>query len=128
MVIIDGKKISNEICQELKTEIVNLKQHQITPKLVIIQVGDVAASNIYVRNKLRLAKTLEVIAVVQKYPDHLSNDELIDIIHKLNNDPYVHGILVQMPLPKHIDEATIIANINPVKDVDCFHLENIGKL
>jgi methylenetetrahydrofolate dehydrogenase (NADP+)/methenyltetrahydrofolate cyclohydrolase len=128
MITIDGKKISEEICQELMLDIANLKQRHIIPRLVIVQVGNVSASNIYVRNKLKLAEKLGVVAEIKKYPDDLSNDELISIIHELNKNSQVHGILVQMPLPKHIDEATIIANINPIKDVDCFHLENIGKL
>jgi methylenetetrahydrofolate dehydrogenase (NADP+)/methenyltetrahydrofolate cyclohydrolase len=128
MTIIDGKKVSEEISQKLKLEIANLKQRNITPRLVIIQVGNVAASNIYVRNKLRLSEKLGVVTEIKKYPESLPNDELIKIIHKLNNDSLVNGILVQMPLPKHIDESHIIANISPSKDVDCFHLINIGKL
>jgi methylenetetrahydrofolate dehydrogenase (NADP+)/methenyltetrahydrofolate cyclohydrolase len=128
MTIIDGKKVSHDICEDLKKQIIQLKSKNIIPKLVIIQIGSNQASNVYVRNKIRLANQLEVIVDLQKLPNEITNDQLIALISKLNSDVSVNGILVQMPLPTHINEANVIAHINPDKDVDCFHLSNIGKL
>jgi methylenetetrahydrofolate dehydrogenase (NADP+)/methenyltetrahydrofolate cyclohydrolase len=128
MTIIDGKKISEDINQELKIEIDQLKKSNIIPKLIIVQVGNFPASNVYVRNKLRLSDRLGAITELKKYPEDLPSGELISIIQKLNADNSVNGILVQMPLPKHINETDVIAAIDPSKDVDCFHLVNIGKL
>ncbi|MDR1234469.1 MAG: bifunctional methylenetetrahydrofolate dehydrogenase/methenyltetrahydrofolate cyclohydrolase [Mycoplasmataceae bacterium] len=128
MVIIDGKKISNEISEQLKSQIALLKTENIVPKLVIIQIGSNPASNVYVRNKIRLGEKLGVKIQLQKLLENITNDDLLVEIQKFNNDKSINGILVQMPLPPHINEANIIAHIDPSKDVDCFHLENIGKL
>jgi methylenetetrahydrofolate dehydrogenase (NADP+)/methenyltetrahydrofolate cyclohydrolase len=128
MTIIDGKQISEQICNELSTEIQHLQNMQITPTLVIIQVGDNPASNIYVRNKLRLSDKLGAKTLVQKLPQTITQAELIKLINELNHDSSVNGILVQMPLPNHISENVVIESITPLKDVDCFHLINVGKL
>jgi methylenetetrahydrofolate dehydrogenase (NADP+)/methenyltetrahydrofolate cyclohydrolase len=128
MTIIDGKQVSQKICDELKEQIIKLKDINIVPKLVILQIGDNPASNVYVRNKIRLGQKLNVNVVLQKLPIEINNEQLLESIKKLNNDDSVNGILVQMPLPSHINETNIIAHINPDKDVDCFHLSNIGKL
>jgi methylenetetrahydrofolate dehydrogenase (NADP+)/methenyltetrahydrofolate cyclohydrolase len=128
MILIDGKAISNEICKELELEIKHLAGESIVPTLVIIQVGHNPASDVYVRNKLRLSQKLNVNTSIQKYPETITNEELLASITKLNKDPKINGILVQMPLPKHIDERQVIATIDPNKDVDCFHLINIGRL
>ncbi|GHU32684.1 hypothetical protein FACS1894166_06510 [Bacilli bacterium] len=128
MTLIDGKAISNDICKELELEIKHLASEGIVPTLVIIQVGHNPASDVYVRNKLRLSQRLNVNTTIEKYSETITNDELLASIVKLNKDFKVNGILVQMPLPKHIDERQVIATIDPNKDVDCFHLINIGKL
>jgi methylenetetrahydrofolate dehydrogenase (NADP+)/methenyltetrahydrofolate cyclohydrolase len=128
MVLIDGKKIANDIINELKQEVINLSHKHIIPTLVIIQVGDEYASNVYIKNKLRIAQQLQIKAELKRLDKTITNEALINMIETLNTDPNINGILVQMPLPKHINEADIIKHINPDKDVDCFHLINIGKL
>jgi methylenetetrahydrofolate dehydrogenase (NADP+)/methenyltetrahydrofolate cyclohydrolase len=121
MTIIDGKQISDSICDELIAEIKFLHNKQIIPTLVIIQIGDNSASNIYVRNKLRLSDKLGAKTTVHKLPVDITQVKLIELIHQLNNDDTINGILVQMPLPAHINETIVIENIHPNKDVDCFH-------
>ncbi len=128
MKIIDGKLISSQICEELKKEIEELKSKNITPCLKIIQVGDNQASNVYVRNKVRLSETVGVNTTVDKFPETISQEELINEIKKLNEDKSVNGILVQLPIPKHISEKEVIEAIDEDKDVDCFSLTNVGKL
>ncbi|MDE6477204.1 MAG: hypothetical protein K2L48_03360 [Mycoplasmoidaceae bacterium] len=128
MKIIDGKLISSQICEELKKEIEELKSKNITPCLKIIQVGDNQASNVYVRNKVRLSETVGVNTTVDKFPETISQEELINEIKKLNADKSVNGILVQLPIPKHISEKEVIEAIDEDKDVDCFSLTNVGKL
>jgi methylenetetrahydrofolate dehydrogenase (NADP+)/methenyltetrahydrofolate cyclohydrolase len=128
MTIIDGKKVSQKICDVLKTKVQKLQSHHIVPKLAIVQIGANPASNVYVRNKIRLGDSLAITTNLHKLPVETTNTALLDLITKLNNDVTVNGILVQMPLPSHIDEANVIAHIDPNKDVDCFHLSNIGKL
>ncbi len=128
MEIIDGKLISSQICEELKKEIEQLKTKGITPCLKIIQVGDNQASNVYVRNKIRLSETVGINTTVDKFNESISEKELIDEISKLNADKNVNGILVQLPIPKHIDEKNVIEAIDSNKDVDCFSWCNVGKL
>ncbi|GHU49499.1 hypothetical protein FACS189459_1180 [Bacilli bacterium] len=125
MNIIDGKIISRNILEDLKHK---LKNMSIIPKLVIIQVGDNQASNVYVRNKLKLSNEVGINTVIEKLPENTSQDDLIKLLNKLNNDKDINGILVQLPLPKHIDESLILESINPNKDVDCFNSKNVGKL
>jgi methylenetetrahydrofolate dehydrogenase (NADP+)/methenyltetrahydrofolate cyclohydrolase len=121
MTIIDGKQISDSVCDELSAEILALRSKQIIPTLVIVQIGDNSASNIYVRNKLRLSEKLGAVTTVKKLPLEVTQAELLELIHQLNKDNNVNGILVQMPLPSHINETIVIENIDPDKDVDCFH-------
>jgi methylenetetrahydrofolate dehydrogenase (NADP+)/methenyltetrahydrofolate cyclohydrolase len=128
MTIIDGKKVSRYICDELRKQITDLKIKNIIPKLVILQIGSNSASNVYIRNKMRLGNELHVDVELRKLSMETNNAELLRLIGELNIDKSVNGILVQMPLPMHINETNIIAHINPDKDVDCFHLSNIGKL
>ncbi|MDR1991855.1 MAG: bifunctional methylenetetrahydrofolate dehydrogenase/methenyltetrahydrofolate cyclohydrolase [Mycoplasmataceae bacterium] len=128
MIIIDGKKVSQEICAQLELQVEQFKSLDIIPTLAIIQLGSNFASNVYIRNKIRLADELGIATKLHKLPIDTTNDALLTLIKQLNEDAQINGILVQMPLPAHISEANIIANINPNKDVDCFHLENIGKL
>ncbi|MDR0857038.1 MAG: bifunctional methylenetetrahydrofolate dehydrogenase/methenyltetrahydrofolate cyclohydrolase [Mycoplasmataceae bacterium] len=128
MKLIDGKKISSEIKEELKKEIVFLKTKDIVPTLVIVQVGNNQASNVYVRNKIKLSNELGANTSLLHFDEDVTEEHLLQEIKNLNEDDTVNGILVQLPLPKHIDENKIIEHISPIKDVDCFHLENVGKL
>ena len=126
--IIDGKKIAEEIKQELKKDISALAKKGIIPALAVVLVGEDNASQIYVKNKERVAKELGINSQIIKLGDKTSQEELEKIIKKLNQDKNIHGILVQLPLPAQLDEKRIINLIDPAKDVDCFHPENIGKM
>ncbi|AHC39447.1 bifunctional methylenetetrahydrofolate dehydrogenase/methenyltetrahydrofolate cyclohydrolase FolD [Ehrlichia muris] len=127
--IINGKAIAEDITSTLATCISDLKlQHNLTPCLIVILVGDDPASHLYVRNKQRKAEMLGLKSETVLLPSTTSESSLIDKIRELNNDDSVHGILVQLPVPKHIDKNLIINTIDPRKDVDGFHNENVGKL
>lgn len=128
MAIIDGKLVAKTICDQLQQELITLNEKNINCHLVIIQVGDVYASNIYVKNKQLVSERVGLKTTIKKFPETITQEELIGYIVELNDDHSVNGILVQLPLPKHINETLIIATINPNKDVDCFHLNNVGKL
>ena len=126
---IDGKALAQELRDSLAVEVKQL-QHQrgITPGLTVILVGEDPASQVYVRNKVRQTKEVGMISNEIRMSADSSQQALLDELDKLNNDPAVHGILVQLPLPKHIDEALIINTILPEKDVDGFHPMNSGRL
>lgn len=126
--IIDGKKISEEIKMEIKAEVEKLKQRNIIPKLVAVLVGDNPASQVYVRNKGKMCLEVGMESETMNLPSDTTEQKLLELIHQLNNDPKVSGILVQLPLPKQINESAIINAIAPEKDVDCFHPFNVGKL
>ncbi len=128
MKIIDGKLVQSQICDELKKEIEKLKSRNIVPTLKIIQVGDNQASNVYVRNKIKLSETVGINTTVDKLPENITETELINRIKDLNNDKNINGILVQLPIPSHLSEKEVIETIVPDKDVDCFNLVNVGKL
>ncbi len=128
MKIIDGKLVQSQICDELKKEIEELKSRNIVPTLKIIQVGDNQASNVYVRNKIKLSETVGINTTVDKLPENITETELINRIKDLNNDKNINGILVQLPIPSHLSEKEVIETIVPDKDVDCFNLVNVGKL
>jgi methylenetetrahydrofolate dehydrogenase (NADP+)/methenyltetrahydrofolate cyclohydrolase len=128
MTTIDGKKVSEAIANELTSEIAILKQNGVTPTLVIIQVGSNPASDVYVRNKLRLSERLGAKTIIKKLEPTITQTQLHHIIKELNSDDSVNGILVQLPIPAHLNETLVIEEINPNKDVDCFHLANVGKL
>ncbi len=125
--IIDGKKIAKDLRQNLKNEIQNLKNN-VKPYLVVILIGNNTASKIYVKNKEKSASEVGIKSKVIKLEVNISEKDLIKKIEYLNLDINVHGILVQLPLPKHIDERKIISKINPIKDVDGFHPVNVGNL
>ena len=126
---IDGKALAQELRDSLAVEVAQLQQERgITPGLTVILVGEDPASQVYVRNKVRQTKEVGMISNEIKLPAETSEQALLDELDKLNNDPAVHGILVQLPLPKHIDEALIIDTILPEKDVDGFHPMNSGRL
>ena len=126
--IIDGKAIAAQIREEAKNEVEALKDRGVTPCLAAVLVGDVAASEVYVKNKRQACKKVGITSVLHTPAADVSEPELLKLINELNNDPAVHGILVQLPLPKHIDETKVIEAIDPSKDVDGFHPFNVGRL
>ena len=125
MELLDGKVLANDILDKLSLKV---KQLDTAPNLVVIQVGNDPASSVYVRNKERTAERVGINSETVKLSKHITQDELLEIIDKYNNDSLVNGILVQLPLPEHINEQTILEAISPVKDVDGFHPLNVGKL
>ena len=125
---IDGKAVAQELRQSLAIEVKQLQDERgITPGLTVILVGEDPASQVYVRNKVRQTQEVGMISNEIRMPADTSQDALLAELDKLNKDPAVHGILVQLPLPKHIDEALIIDTILPEKDVDGFHPMNSGR-
>ena len=128
MKLIDGKAISAQIKDELKEQVAKLKEQGIELTLAVIQVGEDPASSVYVRNKKNACAYIGINSIAHELPEETTQEELLDLIDKLNNDNKVNGILVQLPLPKHIDEDAIINAISPAKDVDGFHPENVGAL
>ena len=126
--IIDGKKISQEIKDELKQRVGELKQQGTEIALAVIQVGDDPASSVYVRNKKNACAYIGINSLSYELPEETTEEELLELIHKLNQDEKVNGILVQLPVPKQINEEKIIQEIDPKKDVDGFHVQNVGAL
>lgn len=126
--LISGKEIGQEIRNELAERINTLKNHDITPGLAVILVGNNSASKTYVSNKQKTCEALGMHSRLLSFESDLSEDELVEAIHSLNNDPKIHGILVQLPLPKQITESKVLAAISPDKDVDGFHPINVGKM
>ena len=126
--IIDGKKISTDIKNELKEQVEQLKEKNIEVCLCVIQVGADPASTIYVRNKKKACEYIGIKSLSYELPEDTAEEQLIELINELNQRKDVHGILVQLPLPKHIDEDRIIQTISPDKDVDGFHPESVGRL
>ncbi len=126
--IIDGKAIAAQILEEAKREVEALRDRGVTPCLAAVLVGDVAASKVYVKTKRKACEKVGIRSVSHTPAADVSEPELLKLIDELNNDPAVHGILVQLPLPKHIDETKVIEAIDPSKDVDGFHPFNVGRL
>ena len=126
--LIDGKKISTEIKDELRAEVSRLKEEGKEGCLAVIQVGSDPASSVYVGNKKRACEYIGIKSLAYELPEETSEDELLELIGKLNSDASVHGILCQLPLPKHIDENRVINAIDPHKDVDGFHPQSVGSL
>ncbi|NLY52149.1 MAG: bifunctional methylenetetrahydrofolate dehydrogenase/methenyltetrahydrofolate cyclohydrolase FolD [Firmicutes bacterium] len=126
--LIDGKGIAAEIRQEVKEEVAKLREQNIVPGLTVVLVGDDPASQTYVRSKQRACGEVGIRSDVKKLPGDTSQSQLIELIEELNQDPEVHGILVQLPLPKHIDADAVLRKIDPTKDVDGFHPTNVGCL
>ncbi len=123
--ILDGKKVANEILEEIKEKVATLDKK---PHLAVVLVGNDLASQIYVRNKKKTANMLGITSTVIELPEDTEEEVLLNEIKRLNENPDITGILVQMPLPKHIDKMKVIMAIDPKKDVDCFTPENVGKL
>lgn len=126
--LIDGKMISTMIKDELKEKVANLKANGKEIGMAVIQVGNDPASSVYVGNKKRACEYIGIRSESYELPEETTQDELITLIEKLNTDDKIHGILVQLPVPKHIDEDTIIKAISPKKDVDGFHPQSVGAL
>ena len=129
MILIDGKKAAVELREELKIEVSGLKsKYNKVPGLTVILIGGLAPSQIYVRNKEKSANEVGLKSDVIRYPDSVEEKTVLDKIYELNKDNSVSGILVQLPLPKHIDKQKVIEAILPSKDVDGFHPMNVGNL
>ena len=129
MQIIDGKKVSAQVKEEVKRQTLELKEtHKITPGLAVVIVGDDPASRVYVNNKKKACAEVGFESFEYALPEETSQAELLALVEKLNNDDRVNGILVQLPLPKQINENAIINAIRPDKDVDAFHPENVGHI
>ena len=129
MILIDGKKIAAELREELRLEVVELKtKHNKIPGLTVILIGDMAPSQIYVRMKEKAANEVGLKSEVIRYPEAVEEKTVLDKIEELNKDESISGILVQLPLPKHIDKQKVIETILPGKDVDGFHPMNVGNL
>ncbi|MDY3819193.1 MAG: bifunctional methylenetetrahydrofolate dehydrogenase/methenyltetrahydrofolate cyclohydrolase FolD [Lachnospiraceae bacterium] len=126
--LIDGKQISTDIKDELKETVARLKEQGIEGALAVIQVGADPASSVYVRNKKKACEYIGIRSVSYELPEETTEEELLGIIEKLNEDNTINGILCQLPVPAHMDENKIIRAIAPQKDVDGFHTQNVGAL
>lgn len=128
MELLNGKELAQKLQQEMTQEVTELKEKGLQPGLAVILVGEDPASQVYVRNKERAANNIGMYSVVYRLPETTSEADLIAKIEELNHDDKVHGILVQLPLPKHINEDLVLDTIDPAKDVDGFHPMNLGNL
>jgi len=127
--ILDGTALAKEIRGEVAAGVVEMQQnHGVTPGLAAILVGEDPASAIYVRNKRRACDEAGLISETFNLPSSTSQGELLELVDRLNHDPAYHGILLQLPLAKHMDEATVLMAVHPEKDVDCIHPTNLGRL
>ena len=126
--IIDGKQIAADIRQELKAEVAELKAQGVIPGLGVILVGDDPASKSYVSAKEKACGNIGIYSDDNRLPAEASQEELLALVNQMNQDPKINGILVQLPLPKHIDESAVLVAIDPDKDVDGFHPMNVGKM
>lgn len=128
MKVIDGKAVSAKVLEELKAEVEELKKESIVPGLAVVLVGEDPASQVYVGSKVKTCGELGMYSRKIVLPEETSEAELLQVVADLNVDEAVHGILVQSPLPNHMDEANVVLAIDPAKDVDGFHPENVAKL
>lgn len=126
--LLDGKKVSEHIKEQLKSQVAYLIDRGTHPHLAAIIVGHNPASLTYVQSKKKACEEIGIISTIYHLPEQTPENELLDHIRALNNDPQIHGILVQLPLPEHINEARVIETISPQKDVDGFHALNIGNM
>jgi methylenetetrahydrofolate dehydrogenase (NADP+)/methenyltetrahydrofolate cyclohydrolase len=126
--VISGKEIAETMREEIKEEVARLTEKGTTPGLGVVLVGDDPASASYVRAKEKACDKAGIYSDDNKLPEDTSEEELLSIVDRMNEDPKIHGILVQLPLPKHIDEEKVLLRINPEKDVDGFHPYNVGKM
>jgi len=126
--LIDGNALSRQLRTEVAQRTCALKARGITPGLAVVLVGDNPASQVYVRNKVKACEDVGFHSVLEKYDASMTEEQLLARVEALNNDPSIHGILVQLPLPKHIDDHKVIEAISPAKDVDGFHVASAGAL
>ena len=126
--LIDGKEVAARVRESLKQEIAELTQAGHTPGLAVVLVGEDPASKVYVNSKVKACEELGIYSQKWALPADTSQEQLVELIHRLNADPRIHGILVQSPPPPHINEEAVILNIDPRKDVDGFHPANVAKL
>ena len=126
--IIDGKQISQDIKNELREKVTQFKENGKNIALAVVQIGNDPASSVYVNNKKKACEFVGIRSVAYELPEETQQDELLKLIDDLNADHSIHGILVQLPLPKHMNENAIINRISPLKDVDGFHPQNVGAL
>lgn len=126
--LILGKDVSAEIYAELRQRIDALKSRGVVPGLAVVLVGDDPASQVYVRKKGEMCEELGMKSVTVRMPADTTQEQLMSKVDELNNDPSIHGFLVQLPLPSHLDEEMVINAIDPKKDVDCFHPSNVGRV
>ena len=128
-VLIDGKATSLAVRSEIKEGVdAFAKEHNTVPGLAVVIVGENPASQVYVRNKHKACGEVGIYSEVHELPENTTEAELLELVNRLNSDDKINGILVQLPLPKHLDEEKVILSINPRKDVDAFHPENVGKI
>ena len=127
-IILNGKELAAQMETAQAQRVRDLQARGVSPKLVVVMAGDNPASAIYVRNKARACERLGILSDTIHLPQTVSQQELLRVIDGLNADPTVHGILIQLPLPEHLDEDAALLRVNPAKDVDGFHLYNAGRL
>ncbi len=128
MILLDGKKIAGQVIASVASDVEALKARRIEPKLVVVQVGEDPASVVYIGQKVKRCKEAGIISEHTKLDASITTDELVEKIHVLNEDPSVHGILVQLPLPAHVNTPLVMKAIDPQKDVDGFTAYNVGKM
>ncbi|WP_342129406.1 bifunctional methylenetetrahydrofolate dehydrogenase/methenyltetrahydrofolate cyclohydrolase FolD [Hydrogenophaga sp. OTU3427] len=126
--LIDGNALSRQLRQQVTERVIALKARGVTPGLAVVLVGDNPASQVYVRNKVKACEDTGMHSILERYTADLSEAELLKRVEALNHDPAIHGILVQLPLPAHIDAQKVIEAISPAKDVDGFHIASAGAL
>jgi len=127
--IIDGKQFADNLCEKLKAEVASLqKQYDLSPCIAVVLVGEDPASQVYVRNKVRRCEQLGIKSIEHRLSSDTSEADLLTLIDELNNDSAIHGILVQLPVPDQINDKAVLAAISPKKDVDGFHIENVGAM
>ena len=128
MTILDGKKLSSSIREDVKNDVISLQKKEITPGLAVILVGADPASAAYVNMKSRACKEAGIYSIAHEMPESISQENILEIIEMMNQNPNIDGILVQLPLPAHIDTTAILEAIDPAKDVDGFHPFNVGRV
>ena len=126
--LIDGKELAEEMRAELAPQVEELTRAGVKPGLVVVLVGEDPASRVYVRMKHRACEKIGIFSDVVRMPDDTSQEQLLAEIERLNNDSNIHGILVQLPLPDHMDSTVVLESIDPAKDVDGFHPVNVGRV
>ncbi len=128
MILLDGKKLSQKIQNEIKQDVELLKKASITPGLAVILIGDDPASRVYVKKKAEACKEVGIYSIVHEMPENIKEETIINTIDLMNKNDSINGILVQLPLPPHINQTKILETIDPKKDVDGFHPFNMGRL